>query len=202
VWNSVVEKIEGSGAVEKIVLKNVKTNEISDLKVAGVFMFVGQAPYDECVRGLVNAAKEGWILANDNMETSVEGIFAAGDVRSKNLRQVVTAASDGAIAAIGASSYINEQLHLRSVLLEPQTVTAFFYSSVDATQAHLSNEAEKFAKAQGKKLPIIDGYKNSRMAEKLGISSRLPAFVEVHAGIVSKVTSVSSEADIVSLLAP
>ena len=201
VWDSVVEKIEGDGAVEKIVLKNVKTNQVSDLKVAGVFMFVGQAPYDECVKGLVNATKEGWILTNDNMETSVEGIFAAGDVRSKHLRQVVTAASDGAIAAMGASSYINEQLHLRSVLLEPESVTAFFYSSVDAKQAHLSNEAEKLAKTQGKKLPIIDGYKNSRMAEKLGIASQLPAFVELHAGVVAKVTPVASEADIAKGLA-
>jgi thioredoxin reductase (NADPH) len=200
VWNSVVEKIEGDGAVEKLVLKNVKTNEISDLKVAGVFMFVGQAPYDECVKGLVKATKEGWIITNDNMETSVEGIFAAGDVRKKHLRQVVTAASDGAIAAMGASSYINEQLHLRSVLLAPQEVTAFFYSSVDANQAHLSNEIEKLAKAQGKKVPIIDGYKNSRMTEKLGVSSQLPAFVELHSGAVVKVTSVASEADVAKAL--
>ena len=99
VWNSVVEKIEGDGVVENLVLKNVKTGELSNLKVAGVFMFVGQTPDDDCVRGLVKAEKGGWILVNEHMETSVEGIFAAGDVCSKHLRQVITAASDGAIAA-------------------------------------------------------------------------------------------------------
>jgi thioredoxin reductase (NADPH) len=80
-------------------------------------------------------------------------------------------------------------------------VTAFFYSSIDANQAHLSNEAEKLAKTQGKKLPIIDGYKNSRMAEKLGIASQLPAFVELRAGVVAKVTPAASEADIAKSLA-
>ena len=145
-------------------------------------MFVGQSPYDECVKGLVKATKEGWIIVNEHMETSVEGIFAAGDVRGKHLRQVVTAASDGAIAAMGASAYINEQLHLRSTLLEPDSVTAFFYSGADANQARLSNEAEKIAKEKGKKIPIIDGYKNNRMVGKLGVT--LPSVVEIRKGSV------------------
>ena len=201
VWNSVLERIEGDGVVENLVLKNIKTGEVSDLKVAGVFMFVGQAPYDECVKGLVKATKEGWIVVNENMETSVEGIFAAGDVCKKHLRQVVTAAADGSIAAMGASAYINEQLHLRSTLLEPEAVTAFFYSSIDAAQAHLSNEVEKVSKAQDKKVPIIDGYKNSRMVEKLDIASQLPAFVELRKGVLAKVTKVAAEADITKFLA-
>ena len=73
---------------------------------AGVFMFVGQSPHDEPVRGLVEAAKGGWIKTNDEMETSVEGIFAAGDVRDTSLRQVVTAAGDGARAAMSAYAYL------------------------------------------------------------------------------------------------
>ena len=201
VWNSVVERIEGDGVVENLVLKNIKTGEVSDLKVAGVFMFVGQAPYDECIKGVVKATKEGWIIVNENMETSVEGIFAAGDVCKKHLRQVVTAAADGSIAAMGASAYINEQLHLRSTLLEPEAVTAFFYSSIDAAQAHLSNEVEKVSKAQDKKVPIIDGYKNSRMVEKLDIASQLPAFVELRKGVLAKVTKIAAESDIAKFLA-
>ena len=95
--------------VENIILKNVKTGEISNLPVAGVFMFVGQEPNDKCFRGLVNSEKGGWIITNEKMETSVPGIFAAGDVRSKYLRQVITAASDGAIAAMAASAYLREK---------------------------------------------------------------------------------------------
>ena len=196
VWNSVVERIEGDGVVENLVLKNVKTGELSDLKVAGVFMFVGQTPDDDCVRGLVKAEKGGWILVNEHMETSVEGIFAAGDVCSKHLRQVITAASDGAIAAMGASAYINEQLHLRATLLEPESVTAFFYSSIDEKQVKLSNAVEEAAKAKGVKIPLIDGYRNARMTEKLELSAKMPALVELQKGKVAKVTSVSSEADV------
>ena len=201
VWNSVVERIEGDGIVENLVLKNVKTGELSNLKVAGVFMFVGQTPDDDCVRGLVKAEKGGWILVNEHMETSVEGIFAAGDVCSKHLRQVITAASDGAIAAMAASAYINEQLHLRTTLLEPESVTAFFYSSIDEKQVKLLKAVEDAAKAKGVKIPLIDGYRNARMTEKLELSAKMPALVELRKGVVAKVTTVASEADVQKVLA-
>ena len=201
VWNSVVERIEGDGIVENLVLKNVKTGELSNLKVAGVFMFVGQTPDDDCVRGLVKAEKGGWILVNEHMETSVEGIFAAGDVCSKHLRQVITAASDGAIAAMAASAYINEQLHLRTTLLEPESVTAFFYSSIDEKQVKLLKAVEDAAKAKGVKIPLIDGYRNARMTEKLELSAKMPALVELRKGAVAKVTTVASEADVQRALA-
>ena len=201
VWNSVVERIEGDGIVENLVLKNVKTGELSNLKVAGVFMFVGQTPDDDCVRGLVKAEKGGWILVNEHMETSVEGIFAAGDVCSKHLRQVITAASDGAIAAMAASAYINEQLHLRTTLLDPESVTAFFYSSIDEKQVKLLKAVEDAAKAKGVKIPLIDGYRNARMTEKLELSAKMPALVELRKGAVAKVTTVASEADVQKALA-
>ena len=208
VYNSVVEKIEDRDPEDdddmrnlNLVLKNVKTGEVSNLPIAGVFMFVGQEPDDECVRGLVKAEKGGWIITNDRMETSVEGIFAAGDVRSKYLRQVITAASDGAVAAMAASSYINEQLHLRSTLLEPEEVKAFFYSSIDQAQVKLSNSAENFAKANGVKVPVIDGYRNARMTEKLGLTEKLPAVVTLKKGVVDKVATISAESDIASALA-
>lgn len=201
VYNTVVEKIEGDGMVENLVLKNVRTGEKSNLPVSGVFMFVGQEPDDECVRGLVKAEKGGWIITNDHMETSVEGIFAAGDVRSKYLRQVITAAADGAVAAMAASSYINEQLHLRSTLLEPDEVKAFFYSSIDESQVKLSNAAENVAKSKGVKVPVIDGYRNARMTEKLGLSDKLPAIALIKKGTVEKVTTVKNESDIENALA-
>ena len=109
VYDTVVDKIEGVGMVENLVIRNVKTNETSNLDVAGVFMFVGQEPESECVKGVVDMENGGWIITDDRMRTSVEGIFAAGDVRSKFLRQVITAASDGAVAAMSASAYINSK---------------------------------------------------------------------------------------------
>lgn len=201
VYNTVVEKIEGDGMVENLVLKNVRTGEISNLPVSGVFMFVGQEPDDDCVRGLVKAERGGWIITNDHMETSVEGIFAAGDVRSKYLRQVITAAADGAVAAMAASSYINEQLHLRSTLLEPDEVKAFFYSSIDEAQVKLSNAVENCAKAKGVKVPMIDGYRNARMTEKLGLTDKMPAVATIRKGVVDKVTTLKSEAEVEGALA-
>ena len=200
VYDSVVEKIEGKGMVENVVIRNVKTGEKSDLPVAGVFMFVGQEPDDECVRGLVDAEKGGWIITNDKMETSVEGIFAAGDVRSKYLRQVITAASDGAVAAMAASAYINEQVHLRATLLEPDFVAALFYSSIDPMQVRLSNNVENFAKSNGLNIPVIDGYKNARMSEKLGLVGKMPALVTIRKGVVEKVAHLTSETDIAEAL--
>jgi thioredoxin reductase (NADPH) len=108
VWDSVVESIEGDGAVDHLVLKNVKTGALSELKAAGVFIFVGIVPHVEFVGDLVESRPGGWIVTNDSMETSQPGIFAAGDVRDSDLRQVITAASDGARAAMAAYRYITE----------------------------------------------------------------------------------------------
>ena len=106
VWDSVVEEIAGSQVVEKVILKNVKTNETSELKTDGVFIYVGLDPNT----GFTDVKKDEWnfIIANDKMETSVKGIFVAGDCRNTPLRQIVTAVGDGAIAAVSAEKYIEE----------------------------------------------------------------------------------------------
>lgn len=108
IWNTVVEEIYGDGIVEGIKLKNVKTGEVTDFRTDGVFMFVGTKPISEFAKGVVEMDQKGYIKADEEMRTSVEGIFAAGDVRIKSLRQVITAASDGAIAAVNAEKYIEK----------------------------------------------------------------------------------------------
>ena len=108
IWDSVVTEIKGDGIVESVVVKNVKTNEIKEVRTDGVFMFVGYDPVSELVKGMVDMDEKGYIITDENMSTSIEGVFAAGDVRVKSLRQVVTAAADGAIAAVRAEHYISE----------------------------------------------------------------------------------------------
>jgi thioredoxin reductase (NADPH) len=196
VWNSVVEKIKGTDMVEGIVLKNVKTGETSELPVAGVFVFVGMNPNSDFVKGLVETKDGGWIVTNEMLETSVEGIFAAGDVRDKFLRQVVTAAGDGATAAMAAYSYISEQLHLQKVLFEPERVVSLFYSSIDQEQIKLANEVEK---KYAKKVLLIDGYKNKRMCEKLGIVD-LPQVVVLNKGSLVKSKAINDAQAIEGLL--
>jgi thioredoxin reductase (NADPH) len=106
VLGCVLESIEGSDIVEKIVVRNVKTEERREIELSGVFVFIGTLPNDEYVRGLVETDSGGWIITDEKMQTSVPGIFAAGDVRNTSLRQVVTAAGDGARAAMAAYAYL------------------------------------------------------------------------------------------------
>lgn len=108
IWDTVVEEIYGDGIVEGVKLKNVKTGEKTDFRTDGVFLFVGTKPISEFAKGIVEMNEKGYIIADEDMRTSVEGIFAAGDVRVKSLRQVITAAADGAIAAISAEKYIEK----------------------------------------------------------------------------------------------
>jgi thioredoxin reductase (NADPH) len=107
-WDTVPEEIYGDGIVEGIKLRNVKTNEVTDFRTDGVFMFVGTKPISDFAKGVVEMDQKGYIKADEEMRTSVEGIYAAGDVRIKSLRQVITAAADGAIAAVNAEKYIEK----------------------------------------------------------------------------------------------
>lgn len=202
IWNSVVESIEGNGFVDKLVIRDVKTNKVSDLPVAGCFVFVGTVPnvsFLGAEGSVVRQSSGGWIVTNDRMETSVEGIFAAGDVRDKFLRQVVTAAGDGAVAAMAANAYITEQLRLRSVLIEPDNVIALFVSSIERAQIILQSEAERYSDESGKKITFIDGYRNGRILSKLGIK-RLPAVVEMKEGAVVRLAEPKGIDDIKSFL--
>jgi thioredoxin reductase (NADPH) len=111
VWNTVVEEIEGADAVQRVKLRNVETNEESALDVGAVFIFIGHHPNTEYLRGSVKMDGGGHLYVNDWMETGVPGLFAAGDVRVNSARQVVSAAGDGATAAIRADHYITDTFH-------------------------------------------------------------------------------------------
>lgn len=104
-YSHVVEEILGETAVEGIRVKNLKTEETLTLPLAGLFVAVGIRPGTELVRGLADCDEGGYVLAGEDCATSVPGLFAAGDVRKKPLRQIVTAVADGANAAVAAGSY-------------------------------------------------------------------------------------------------
>ncbi len=112
-WDTVVEKVDGEGALNEMTVRNVKTNEVTTIRASeedgmfGVFGFVGYAPNTALFEGKIDMDR-GYIIADEDMHTSVPGVFAAGDVRVKSLRQVITAAADGAIAAMQAARYIEE----------------------------------------------------------------------------------------------
>ena len=108
IWDTVVEEIQGTDAVERLKLRNVKTNEESTLDTAAVFIFIGLTPNTHFLEGLVKMDGGKHIYVNEWMETEIPGLYAAGDVRVNSARQVVTAAGDGATAAIRADHYISE----------------------------------------------------------------------------------------------
>ena len=105
-WDHVAEEILGQDTVQGLRLKNVKSGEEKTLQVAGVFIAVGIIPQTELLDGLADRNDGGYVLAGEDGITSAEGIFAAGDCRNKNLRQIITAVADGANAATSAWSYL------------------------------------------------------------------------------------------------
>lgn len=106
VLNSVVCEIQGQDLVNNLILKNTKTDEIFNLAVDGVFPYIGITPNVENISGQITQDKAGFIITDETMKTSIDGVFAIGDVRKTPLRQVITAASDGAIAGVYAVKYI------------------------------------------------------------------------------------------------
>lgn len=109
VWDSVVERIEGDQAVEQIHLLNRKTGEKRVITAQGIFIAVGIHPNTEEFKGIVDMDESGYIIAGEMGETSVPGIFVAGDTRTKELRQVITAVADGANAITSVQKYLLEQ---------------------------------------------------------------------------------------------
>jgi thioredoxin reductase (NADPH) len=105
-WDTVVTRVLGDSGVEEVELKNLKTLETQRVKVRGVFFYIGLIPHTAFLEGVVELDEEGYVLTDANMATSAPGIFAAGDVRQKCVRQVATAVGDGAMAAVAAERYI------------------------------------------------------------------------------------------------
>jgi thioredoxin reductase (NADPH) len=107
-WNTVVESIEGDNKVSRLRLRNVPSGEKSTLEISGIFIATGLKPNTGYLKGVLPLEANGSIIANEKMETGVPGIFAAGDLRSNSIRQVIAAAGDGATATIYAEKYIAE----------------------------------------------------------------------------------------------
>jgi len=105
-WDSVPVKILGEKGVEGIELKNVKTQDVFRKSVQGVFVFIGTLPNTDMVKGLVRLDENGFVVTDDNMQTSVPGVFAAGDIRSKLFRQISTAVGEGAAASYAVERHL------------------------------------------------------------------------------------------------
>ena len=107
IMSSELQEIKGENQIESVVIKNMETGELSEMKIDGIFVFIGYIPSTEKFEGILNLSERKEIIADENLATNIKGVFAAGDNRQKRIRQITTATADGTIAANSAIEYIN-----------------------------------------------------------------------------------------------
>lgn len=179
IWNSVLDEIKGDGLVESVILKNIKTGELSEMATNGVFFFVGTVPKTDFLKGKIEMNEQGYIITNELMETSVPGVYAAGDARVKYLRQVITAAADGSVAAVAAEKYLAEEEGFRERVLEvAEPVMVMFWAPQNEASIAAVSVLEQAActLAGAARLVKIDTYRNQRVAKRYGVTE-IPTLV-------------------------
>ena len=107
-WDSVVTELLHDEKISGVRLRNVKTGDFSEIAVDGVFVSVGRKPATELLQGQIELDESGYVIAGENTKTNIDGVFAVGDIRTKSLRQVVTAVADGAVAVHSAEEYLSK----------------------------------------------------------------------------------------------
>ena len=179
VWSSVLDEIVGDELVESVNIKNIKTGEITSKEVNGVFFFVGTVPKTQFLQGKVEMNKQGYIVVNDKMETNVPGVYAAGDACVKYLRQVVTAAADGAIAAFAAEKYLAEMESFREQVLDSKipVLLAFWAPQIEESIAAIGVLEKVVEEANGKvALAKLDTYRNQKTSTTYQVT-KIPTVV-------------------------
>lgn len=171
IWNTVVDEFVGGDALETVVLRNVKTGEKIPVRADGCFLFIGYVPNTEMFKGLLSMTPNGYIQANERMETLVPGIFAAGDVRDKWLRQVSTSVGDGAIAGFAAERYIAESEYVEQELRQKDLpAIVYFWDPTSMECRELLTVIDELKQKYNGKLKVntIDIYKGATLAARLG----------------------------------
>jgi len=187
VWNSVLDSICGCDEVTGVRIKNIQTGEITEVNCQGVFFFVGMIPNTDLFKGKIKLNDKGWILTNDRMETDCPGVYAAGDVRDKYLRQICTGVADGAIAATAAQRYLEELEYCeKNILQREEPVLVIFWSPELEGSMEILNQAEEQNRQESSPCYVveIDVSRKKYLAAKLGI--QLSVHEPAIAVIVSK----------------
>ena len=204
IWNSVLDEIIGDELVEGVIVKNIKNNELTEMEVNGVFFFVGTTPKTEFIKGLVALDKHGYIIANEMMETNVQGVYAVGDARVKYLRQVVTAANDGAVAAVAAEKYLSEMEGFRERVIEVETpvLVSFWAPQIEKSINAVSLLERAVGEKEGKvKLHKIDTYRNLKISALYNVT-KIPSVLLFSGGeVIGRLEDDFSYEDINELIA-
>ncbi|MDX9872924.1 MAG: FAD-dependent oxidoreductase [Clostridia bacterium] len=204
IWNTVVEEFTGADHLETVILKNLKTNELIPVNVDSCFLFIGYLPNTELFKGLLDMNRAGYLLTNEKMETNIDGVFAAGDVRDKFLKQVSTAVGDGAIAGYAVEKYLAESETFHNQIMKSDLPgLVYVWNAVDPKCREYLPVIEKIeADFKGKlRVTKVDIYKSAGIANRLGVKEA-PSIVTIFEGKIDRIlTEGISEADIAELLA-
>ncbi len=186
VWNTVVHSFEGEEHLERVVLKNLKTQELVPIECDNCFEFIGYLPNTELFENVITLTPQRYIVTNEKMETSVPGVFACGDVREKWLKQVATAVGDGAIAGYAAEKYIAETEAYEQIIEKTNDRPAliYLYNAIDAPSRNFLSTIEEYEKTRNDiDVTRIDVYKSKGLANRFGVE-KFPAAVAIRDGKV------------------
>ena len=185
-WNTVVGSYEGEGHLDQVVLKNIKTGKLDPVDVNGCFLFIGYIPNTDIFGEQIDLNPQGYVLSNERMETNHSGVFVAGDVRDKELRQVATCVGDGAIAGVNAEKYIADSETFEKQLMQSDKIGIIYvFSAIDAVSREflmLMQEVED--ELHGKvKLSTIDAYKGHSLCKMLTAACKVNNTCQFHGDI-------------------
>ncbi len=194
VWNSTITEIAGDGIVEYVKVKNIKTGEESNLETNGVFVFVGTVPRTAMFEGVLELDKRGYLIVDPmTHETNKDGVYGVGDCIQKYLRQVVTAAGDGATAATVAEKYIHEEENFVEDVMDVEVpvIVAFWSPASEESMSAMPGIEDAIEQlGDAAKLVKIDTYRNQRISKRYNITA-IPTVVLFNKGQV--VETISAE---------
>ncbi|MHB1393207.1 MAG: FAD-dependent oxidoreductase [Clostridia bacterium] len=189
IWNTVVDEFTGEERLNTVILKNLKTNDLMPVKVDSCFLFIGYLPNTDIFKGMLDMSRGGYLITNEKMETNIEGVFAAGDVRDKFLKQVATAVGDGAIAGYSVERYIAESETFHNQIMKSDMPgLVYIWNAVDPKCRELLPLIEKYeAELKGTvRVTKVDIYKSAGIANRLGVN-QAPCIVSIKNGKIDKI---------------
>ncbi len=187
-WNTVVDEYIGGEEIEAVNFKNVKTGKIERVDCSTCFLFIGFIPNTDIYKGIINMTDRGYIKTDEEMRTNIPGVFAAGDVRDRFLRQVATCVGDAATAGVMTEKYIAESEIFEHQIMMGDGI-AYVYDAVDKNQREFLTIIEEIEEMYDNECcHRVDTYKSKGLANRLGCEE-CPAVVIIKDGKIYKTLS-------------
>lgn len=178
-FNTHIKEFKGNERLETVVLKNTKTNEDVNVDVDTCFLFIGYLPNTSLYKDQIKLSEKGYVVTNEKMETNIEGVFAAGDIRDKFLKQVATAVGDGAIAGYNAEKYISETImYNKEILNDGKDTLVYLYDSSSKEMLELISKVEEISNSKNYEFKKVDVYKSKFISDKMNIK-KFPALAYI-----------------------